>query len=244
MTRIFVIGNSHVGSLKQGWDRICEDTDDVELVFFAHRGEKIGALRLRGRSLIATSEDLKDALRFTSGGRDKIDLNDADLVLLYGMRLRVPHDTGCTYSVGVRNQALKDQVNRSISYALLKKIRSISEVPVVVGHDPLPASRHDRPGDSRQYSDRVRAMNDLMFLPLNARLLNQPMQTVESGFQTKTEYTSNSTRIAIGTRRDNELHPEKDIRHMNAEFGEMFLTELLERHVEPGLIRDTERLSV
>jgi hypothetical protein len=242
--RIFVIGNSHVGSLKQGWDRICQDTDDVELVFFAHRGEKIGALQPRGRSLIAASEDLKSALRFTSGGRDKIDLRDSDLVLLYGMGLKVSHETGCIYSERVQNQALKDQVNRSIAYALLKKIRSISDVPVVVGHDPLPARRYDRPGDSRQYLDRVRAMSDLMFSPLNAVLLNQPMQTVKTGFQTKPKYTSSSSRLAIGRRIDNELHPEKDIRHMNAVFGEMFLAELFEGYFAPDLIGDTERVIV
>lgn len=231
MKRLIVIGNSHVACLKQGWDRIRNESHDIDIVFFAHRGDKIGDLRPKGQSLIAPNEDLKSALAFTSGGKDTIEFSDADLVLLYGLRLRIPFDTGCKYSEQVQNQALKDQVKRSLCLKFIRKIRAISDIKVLVGHDPLPASGHDRPGTKQQYLDRIKAMNDLMFAPLNAELIHQPIQTVESGFQTNPKYTSNSTRLAIGRRIDNERHPDKDIRHMNAAFGELLLTQLFKKHL-------------
>lgn len=87
MTRIAVVGNSHVGAIKLGWDRVAERHPDLQVEFFAAPGIqflrlKMLAPRVFGLPPEAPEEQRKRLQRLN--GRSSVDLSAADVVLLVG----------------------------------------------------------------------------------------------------------------------------------------------------------------
>ena len=62
MMKICVLGNSHIASLKNGWDRVGQKYPDIELVFFGARGAGLDGLELDGKALVAANDDLRHSL--------------------------------------------------------------------------------------------------------------------------------------------------------------------------------------
>jgi len=71
--RICIIGNSHVGALKEAWDDIGSDHASLDVTFFAARGDRLKDLVVNGNTLRADgpgATPLKKFMAFTSGGRE------------------------------------------------------------------------------------------------------------------------------------------------------------------------------
>lgn len=138
--KIAVIGNSHIGSLKRGADMIAPQDIPHDLRYFGARSNGLKDLRTEGTSLVPTSDEVTNAIAFTSGGETRIDTDAYDAFLLYGMEARpffAPIDR--FYSSAVLARALKDVFEGSLSHLMLGKLRAITDKPIYVGHNPMRA---------------------------------------------------------------------------------------------------------
>lgn len=234
MTRICILGDSHVGCLKRGWDKLHNEYPDNEVVFFAHRANGLDNLIVRDAKLIPGNEDLAKALKFTAGNKVEIDPVEYDLFIIFGAGATVNFAyNSFFYSKAVIKMSLNDFVEKTLSFKLLKKLRAITNKTIFVGHTPLEAATQilstTKPTD---YISRVKLINELVYAPLNSELVLQPLNTIVNGNNTHPDFSKGSKRLAIGDRFDNEYHPKDDIDHMNDKFGEIWLKEFIVNYLE------------
>jgi hypothetical protein len=111
MTRICVLGNSHVASLKLGWDSLKTQYPNVDITFFANRQRRMEALQVEKGKLVPDNEALKTAIAYTSNGLTSIDSRKFDLYLLYGLDLKPYFPPTTFFSAAV----LKESILGSVS---------------------------------------------------------------------------------------------------------------------------------
>lgn len=228
---VCVIGNSHVGALKRGWDRISRTRRNIELVFFCQRGMGLKGLNCEGSALVPDNDFLKRAIMFTSGGRDRIDVNEFDAIVLYALGANpFFRDESRFLSKKVIKQALHDSLTQSLAFELLIKIREISGKTVYIGHTPLPAAQMAAVNQATDsYIHGMQLANDAVYSPMNAIMMTQPLETIVNGGRTDIRYSIGSKRLAVGDPLDDEAHADDDVVHMNEEFGELWLNWLFSR---------------
>jgi hypothetical protein len=183
------------------------------------------AVTPRGGVLVPTSEQLKSAIRHTSGGHSEIDLRNFDAVLVVGMMCAYPLAQG-HFSYAVARQTLFDLMPNSTALDMIKKIRQVSDIPVFVAHQPL--LRHigesDDETDLGPYRKLIKLLNEEFLQEMGATLLGQPAQTITNYFFTRPEFAMGAKRLDIG---DNPVTAEQlaDSRsHMNARYGDIYLS--------------------
>jgi hypothetical protein len=225
LSRICVLGNSHVASLKLAWDELRTDHPDRELVFFAARGLDLRHLRVAGNALVTNRPRVARSIAFTSGGANKVEVDRYDAFLIYALALKVP-DLDRRLSSAVKSQACRDSLGRSLNLRLCRMVRQVSDAPIYVGHNPQPASELALHAQQMNYID-VHAVSAGELDVVGARLVAQPDETLINGWNTKPELAKGSTRLDIGDDHSNEPHPEQDVAHMNMEFGRAYLEHLL-----------------
>lgn len=84
--RICVIGNSHLGAAKLGWDAIAAQHPGRDLTFFGAPWSMLDGLALRDGALVAGDDRLAHKLRRSSGGLDRIVLAEYDRFILYALQ--------------------------------------------------------------------------------------------------------------------------------------------------------------
>lgn len=232
---ICVIGNSHTGALKNAWDKIQADHPGEKITFFAQRGGGISDLVVQEGKLIPNNESLEKALEFTSEGKKEIDPNEYNVFLIYGAGLAYFPNKQQFYSTAVIKTAVIDhltEVKFSISLTLLKKLRSITDKPIFIGHCPLGAAKEIfsdfAPND---YLAGIKLVNEIIYNPLDAELVKQPVSTIINERYTHPDFAKGSKRLSTGDTLDDELHSENDMGHMNEKFGEIWLREFFENYI-------------
>lgn len=225
--KICVLGNSHVASLKLGLEKIAGGPNKAELVFFASRGSAMGSLRLDGKRLVAANENLARSITHTSEGRKEIVVDDYDAFLVYGLGFRLPI-LGRHLTSAVRRQACRDTATASLNHRLCALLRKATDKPVHVGHDPQEAvdARQPRLSERLPYE----AVFELTANELRGerlRLVSQPRETFADDWFTQQKFSSGSTRLDIGDDISNELHRDEDNKHMNGEYGRIWLESFL-----------------
>ncbi len=231
------MGNSHVGSLKRGWNNINSEYPGKEITFFAHRATGLSGLIPKDGKLVPDNEDLANALKFTSGGKQEIDPSEYNVFLIYASGSKVNFaQSGRFYSKAVIKRSLSDFVENTLSFQLLKKIRAVTNKIIFIGHTPFAAAMQFLPNNNpTDYVGRVKLMNDMIYSPLNSELVLQPLSTIVNGNNTYYDFSKNSMRLAVGDHFDDEYHPEDDIFHMNDKFGEVWLKEFMMNYVDAHL---------
>lgn len=234
MMKICIMGNSHVGSLKRGWDEIVGNYPEQEITFFAQRADGLNELISKNGKLIPKSEELAKALEFTSGGKKEINPSEYDVFVIYGAGANINFvKDNQFYSSAVIESSLNDLVANTLSFNLLKRLRTLTTKAVFIGHMPLIAAKEvlseDIPDD---YIARVALINDVIYHPLNAELVTQPLSTIVNGNNTHPDFSKGSKRLAIGDSFDDEYHPDDDTGHMNDKFGAIWLTEFFKKYIE------------
>ena len=232
--KICVMGNSHVGSLKRGWDEIKADYGGHHVTFFAHRSDGLEGLIVQDGKLIPTNEKLATALEFTSGGRKDIDPEEYDVFVIYGAGLNIGFKKDDVfYSRAVVECSLNDLVSNTLSFTLLKRLRRLTGKPAFLGHLPLvPAGTISAETTPSDYLARVDLINEVVFRSLNAELVRQPLSTIVNGSNTHPDFSKGSKALAIGDSGDDVFHPESDSDHMNDQFGQIWLRDFLEGYVQ------------
>lgn len=223
--RIAILGNSHIGSLKRGADRLSAAENPHTLTFFGARGKLMRHLRAEGDCLIPTHEATESSIAHTSGGDRRIRVDAFDAFLLYGLDADpffAPLDR--FYSSAVMARAIADVAETTTLYRTLTTLRAITDKPVYLGHTPLRAAEPaNLARETTAYERGIALLNETAFAPLRATMIPQPSETIVNGSRTLISFSKGSKRLAIGDERDDELHPEGDSSHMNDEFGALWL---------------------
>lgn len=229
--RVCVFGNSHVGSLRRAWERNKQKYAEIELTFFASPGKDLQGLKVSNGNLIADSESLKDVLIYTSGTDGDVIVKDYDCFLIYAAQtksFRLSRDR--FYSEAVMSDSIKDVVEGTLSYRILKQIREVSDRFVFFGHTPLVASeKKDEDQSLEAYKNGIALLNERFYSKHQAELLMQSEKTIVNGKNTRKEFTKNSKKLEMGKNVNRGLHEEGDIRHMNDVFGRLWLEAFLPR---------------
>lgn len=232
--RICIIGNSHVGALKRAWDSFSDTA--IEIDFFAARGAHLRDLAVKGKVLAPTTRSLKSALKFTSGGRSRIDPKRYDYFLIYGAQAKhLIINRVNYYSKAVILDTLKDHVQPTVSFGIITKLRSITEKKIYVGHHPLIAAKAEiEKKISHEYIEGITDLNRHVYNTLNCEIIAQPSETIVNGHFTDPVYTKGSKRLSVGNKRDDQPHSDNDRTHMNENFGKIWLENFFERVLKAG----------
>lgn len=226
--RICVIGNSHAGAIKEGWDRIAADHPGVAMQFFAAARRGMEGLRLNEGRLVAGNAQLARDMALSSGGASEIDLAGHDLFLMVGLGLRV-HPLDGRLSLQVRD-AILQALAGSFAFRLARMIRSATAAPMIVLPAPLHAAPEGSGPEAAQLADYdacLGRIGDLAAIE-GLRVMAQPAETRPSGWATAPDWSRGSRRLgAVVGAAGKGAHPEDERIHMNAEFGALWLSMIL-----------------
>jgi hypothetical protein len=227
--RLCVLGNSHAAALKTGWDDIKSGFMQCQLTFFASRGIGLAGLVLNGCRLVPSSPECLKDIAFTSAGKDAIGLDEYDVFVVYGLGLGLPRFDQ-RYSSAVVGEGRADLLMRSLNTRIARLIRSASAAPICIGHAPQSATVDDRKTANNEltYYEVLERMQQAINIE-NAHLIAQPAESLVNGWHTKAKYSKGSTRLDVGDHISNEVHPNSDMMHMNAEFGALYLRSLFQQ---------------
>lgn len=233
--RIAVIGNSHGACLRQAINSDLFKPDDAGLSveFFLSPQLTIRHLVVEGRSLLARDPELIRKMNLVGCANTTIDTAKFDAFLVMGAQFAVlPIDPWL--SEAVKTAAVQDQMRATICWSLVRhKLRKITDKPIFVGHQPLPA---EKPEDLRARHPRMESYEraliryEALFAEADAQTAFQPQETREG--------MTTASRFSLGSRQllDDKPHDEKDINHMNEEYGAIYwrsLVKLLSARVAP-----------
>ncbi|MFY0311854.1 hypothetical protein ACFMBG_18375 [Leisingera sp. D0M16] len=230
--KIAIIGNSHCGAWRRAWEKLASQFPSIDLTFFAARGGMINALSLKDQCLVPHTESLREVIKYTSGGFEKIDPALFDLFLVCGLQKQVvaSYDRP-EYSQGVYNRMVLDQFQASPAHQVLKKLRAITSKPIYFTPAPLRAyPPKKRPLARSTYEDQTVLLQETFLTPLETIIFPQPHETIVDEVATDPRFSQNSSRLETGrSNNDGSLHRDNDIIHMNASFGELALRAFLDR---------------
>jgi hypothetical protein len=230
MKKICIIGDSHVSCMKNAWDKIKNDYSDITVVFFANPSEGLSNLKAYDGKLIATTDDLENVLSFTSGSKMPIDPSEYNIILIYGLQLSeyINDNNTIFYSRAVSTHAVMDHIHQSLSWAVLKQVRLVTDKLVYIGLKPLlSSSLPSREVTIPEYLQGLKKMNDIVFQQVNALLLSQPIETMENGIRTKEKFSKGSTRFLSPHSIERKHHHKNDPTHMNDDYGKLYLKMVL-----------------
>lgn len=218
-----VLGDSHVAAMKNAWDKISIEYPGLEITFFAARENGLSDLYLTDDCLVPNNSELSKSLVLTSKGKDKIEILNYDIFLVYGLKLYVPN-IDARYSESLIARQCSDVIRRSLNNKICLKLKKTTNVPVFCGHKPQKA--HDGQFivglNNKTYQVAFKSLESAISDDLI--LLSQPDVTISSNkWNTKKEFSIGSTRLDVGDFISNQLHPNHDVGHMNQEYGVVWL---------------------
>lgn len=218
--KICIIGNSHVAAIKNAWDEVSCDHPSHELYFFAAPGSHLRNLDLVDCYLAPKTEGLAKKLAYTSGGNTHIDLNLFDAFIICGLELEIPL-LDIRLSKAVINQTCQDILSNSLNYKICNLIRKQSGKSIYIFHNPqLAPSDFDKELLNKKllFPQVIQIMVENLKIP-NAFISPQPIESLKNLWHTLPKFAIGSTRLL-----SNEQHPELEIRHMNKDFGILWLS--------------------
>lgn len=235
MLRICLIGDSHLAALKQGWPSIEAEFPDTEVAFFAAGGDMMLDLVVRGRRLQPSTEKLREILKFTSGRGARIQ-NTFDRYVLCGLRFSIEFAVKLRTENGnsIAPDDLYSVYDAAVGPETLRKLRRITDAPVVIVPTPFPAfgrrvelSQHRTPQSDRDLAETFLSTCERIARDHGAAFLPQAAETVcADGISTLDEFAVGAARLWPGA---------DDNSHMNAKFGAIALRRaLLAAHDHAG----------
>lgn len=233
--KICMISNSHVAAVKFAWDAL-DDTGDVRLTFFAAPKFGLNRLTVRSEEVALDAQPnkaLANQIKLSSGGLDRISVNDYDLFWTHGLNFILPR-LDQRLSSAVIGKAIEGSIENSLAHDIVGQLREITDKPVLLSPEPLLAdigvegvnSATNLPAKMVSHEDICDLFAERMFYE-NVHFLWQEPHTVGPQMNTLREFSENSNRIEHGNRGTH--HKQGDVRHMNNEFGAVVLQAAVER---------------
>jgi len=249
MRRICVIGDSHVGALKFGWDDLGPGLPGTDLSFFGTSGGTIGDIHVEDGRLVGKTQRVRDFFRRTSGGKEAVDPADYDGFVLVGMGVGLHallrFYTRCHIDTHERYKGryfISRDLFRAIAARLLSRrrsmhlhglLRGITDRPITIVTEPLPSE--DFPASpaydaeirsifSDGYDGDVAAIYEEAIAALRAEgyaIVTQPDETRWTASLTRRQFSAGSRR-SIGSQ-----HSEGECLHMNRLYGAAIVERLL-----------------
>ncbi|MEN8839542.1 MAG: hypothetical protein ABF254_05600 [Octadecabacter sp.] len=248
MTRIAIVGNSHVAALKMGWDVIEKDYPHLDIVFFASVGKAAQDRQMKGKIYgFLTPKPSPHEIIFGNHSERSINLAEFDHVLRVAERRKES-----LLSVVLENTVVdgwpKDgrdhHMSRSAFEALVdhtakKQLispdwRNWSTPKVTSCPAPYPDERcvnHARPARIARWRVLAKRPDEMLWLremyiekhrawnaKYNIDLLMQPEETLAKNGLTKKSYSEGSFRMDA-----NKMETSEEHIHMNGEFGIVML---------------------
>ena len=84
--RVCVLGNSHLASMKTGWDLIRDAHPDHDLTFFGAPKAMMDDLDLEDNILVPGNDKLRNKLKVFSNGHESVDLDAFDTFVISGLQ--------------------------------------------------------------------------------------------------------------------------------------------------------------
>jgi len=232
--KICIIGNSHIASLKLGWDEIAPLTPAQDITFFAARGKQAAELVVktdwrRRKTLVPGIKGgkLERSIEFTSGGKTEIDFSAYDICMLHGLLKFPRYDR--RISAAVKQAVMQRSVVGSLATPLVAKIRACSDIPIWISHQPVPRLQENEfiPATAR-YAPYDMVLDEITaaFGRDDVRFLAQPKETLASEIATQGRYSQGSVRLDVGDKHSNKPHEVEDYVHMNGAYGVLVLNAL------------------
>ncbi|MDF1635500.1 hypothetical protein [Mycoplana sp. MJR14] len=252
--KICVVGNSHVGALKFGWENI-RSSHRHELTFLGVPGTSVRDLTVEHGIVLPTTNTARKFFLKTSGS-EGIALDSYDVVLLVGAGLTLTSALSLTNRwrpYGLVDETIRDsqsqfnlvsdqlfaelissRVRKSFANRLLRKVTRQSAVRALYVTTPLPSSelrlaRSDDPVLSLiagTHGPSIASLyrNSLERVMGKDKVIFPPAHALVDGAMTDARYSRGSLRL------DGEReHPDTDLNHMNAAYGALVLEEVFNR---------------
>lgn len=226
--RIALVGNSHAAMMKGGWDMIAGAFPEIGMTFFASPKGSLDGLVVDGGRLVARDEALAQRLALTSGGRVGIDPVDFDIFVLVGLDLAVRRiDPRLS---GALRKVTAERALDCLSMKIARQLRALCDKPILC----LPTPRRAADGgqtdrDTEATVARYRAGTEALtaVLPVQRiRVLGQPVETLVSSGQTAMHWSRGARKMPRGDGTQ-DAFGDDDTRHMNADFGALWLRQVL-----------------
>lgn len=228
--RLGILSNSHAAALKLGWDLLTPKPEGLSVTFFG-----IAARLFEGvkpdpvtRRLIPETEALQDWLAMTSGGLRSIAVDDYDVFLVYGLFFTLPR-LDRRMSSAVAAAAVRGALEDSLAWTMVTRLRSLTDKPIFLGPEPLPADAALAAQGHRPAVSQPRPHGEICRLfeqrPLQheVRFFWQPEDTIGPGLTTLEVFSKGSLRLGGGE------HKKHDTRHVNAACGARIMQRLVDR---------------
>lgn len=221
--KIAIISNSHAGALKKAWDVLRFDNSDIEIDFYAAAGKLMRDFKLQGRKFSSENQKLLDSIRFTSGGKDSLDIEHYDIFLLYGMDAGHYIYRDIFYSNDFKKYFLNKLASKSTSWNVFRQLIPVTDKKIFLGHNPLIAKERKNNRDASAYVRGIELTNEFVYSKFGAEMIAQPTETIVNGVNTAIEYSINSEKLDVGKKVDDKFHDSSDMSHMNTDFGLLYL---------------------
>lgn len=224
--KICIISNSHAASLKNGWESIKSLYPNLELTFFATPNRGMAKVRpVNGENRFVSHDSLiRERLSYTSGGLESIDVDNYDSFLVHGLFLILPR-LDRRLSQAVKEASIEETIRKSMNYRFVSELCGMTKVPVYYSANPLLS---DEFSEDSILAAKYHSFNEISewiaagYSHFPVKNISQPSETVDENYMcTKRAYSVGSVRLKL--QEDNDRHAETDVRHMNTEFGAVFL---------------------
>jgi hypothetical protein len=234
---ICVIGNSHVGAIKRGWDEINSDFSNVSVTFYCARGHGLNSLySLDDKVLVSDDPIVTESLKYTSKKDGTIKLRDYDAIFIYGLGLKSQSiNFGSYFSKGFMDIFSKKAILSSLNFKVVKLVARITDSPIYVGANPLPPL-FNKFNESIEIKnlDYMAWVNYFSELFLSTtKLIPQPVETIINNTNTIGKYSVGSKKIQLNSKEEKEFsgnnihHNQNDIEHMNDDYGVIYMNNII-----------------
>ncbi|MEM8698361.1 MAG: hypothetical protein AAGF44_04280, partial [Pseudomonadota bacterium] len=268
MTRIAVIGNSHIAALKYAWTEMSAVHPGLDITFFGAPQTEMVKMRLDRRLCLAIPSKRRDAdseaLLQRINGRSSISLRQFDIVLRVGVTspwFLFPRVIEKRDIDDLRETGARERLSRS-AFEAIATAMGMAAVPGEPWRGwtrpklyvmPVPAIAESCLSSQRKifrphaemaaHPDGLRAIHDLLFDAMEASLAETRISLIRQPAETLTEAALTQARFRSGARRlrDGQAQDEDEHRHMNSTYGGLCMDALLDRIAEADTSTPTAR---
>ena len=228
--KLLFIGNSHLAAFRMGWDVLAPHCPEVSARFYPHwqRFYNLFQEDVTTGRIHMTDKFVRQKFAQLNGGDGSFRPLDFDLCLIVGGTWLWNGVKPGSLSRQMEEAVVWDYLNAMHPMVLLRKIRAVSNIPVLIITNPHKASRDGQMEDTPPSFDCGAAQANALLGPAyDAVLLSQPVETLQSPRLSKLEYAVGERLVNTWLRAPSPPYLQDDLCHMNAAYGTIYLRKIL-----------------